>query len=171
LPALDRDSATLYGQLENTSEGVNEHMIKAAIIVGALLLLAGVSTAGTLTGLGSSDDSPTVSIPDDSVSIEDETISTGTTVEDQTISTETGGDISGPCDEAEHAADPRCTGAVGTTTDRVDDDRRRRGRDRRGDDRDEDRSGSNRGSGRGDDRGGDDSGRGGNSGRGGGHDD
>jgi hypothetical protein len=141
-------------------------MIKAAIIVGALLLLAGVATAGTLTGLGSSDDSPTVSIPDDSVTTDDQTTSTGT-VEDQTISTETGEDISGPCDEAEHAADPRCTGAVGTTTDRVDDDRRR-GRD---DDRDEDRSGSNRGSGGNDDRGGDDSGRGGNSGRGGGDDD
>lgn len=90
-------------------------MIKAAIIVGALLLLAGVATAGTLTGLGSSDDSPTVSIPDDSVTIEDQTTSTETG-DDRTISTETGEDISGPCDEAEHANDPRCTGG-GTTTD------------------------------------------------------
>jgi hypothetical protein len=144
-------------------------MTKAAILIGAILLLAGVATAGTVTGLGSGGDSPTVSIPDDSLSIEDETISTGT-VEDQTISTETGEDISGPCDEPEHAADPRCTGAAGTTTERDGDDRRRRGRGR-GDDRDEDRSGPNRGPGRDDDQRGDDSGRGGNSGRGGGHDD
>jgi len=29
---------------------------------------------------------------------------------------EPGEDVSGPCDEAEHAGDPRCTGATGTTT-------------------------------------------------------
>jgi hypothetical protein len=35
--------------------------------------------------------------------------------------TSTAEDISGPCDEAEHASDPRCAAGVG----RVDDDRRR----------------------------------------------
>jgi hypothetical protein len=103
-------------------------MTKAAVIIGALLLLAGVATAGTLSGLSSSDDSPTVTIPDDSVSVEDATISTGT-VEDRTTSVETGEDISGPCDEAEHANDPRCTG-VGQARD----GRRGRGRDDRRED-------------------------------------
>jgi hypothetical protein len=138
-------------------------MIKAAVIIGALLLLAGVATAGTITGLGSSDDSPTVSIPDDSVSVEDRTISTETG-EDRTISTETGEDISGPCDEAEHAGDPRCTGTGQARDDRRGrDDDRRRGRD----DRRDDRSGPSENSGSGSGN----SGRGGNSGPGGGDDD
>jgi hypothetical protein len=58
-------------------------------------------------------------------------------------------DFSGPCDEAEHANDPRCTGA-----ERGDDDRHGRGADddngNRGsgdNDNDEDRSGSNSGRG------------------------
>ncbi len=39
------------------------------------------------------------------------TVETGTTtVEDGTTTVEDGVDISGPCDEAEHANDPRCTG-------------------------------------------------------------
>ena len=58
-----------------------------------------------------------------------------------TTGTTTGAeDVSGPCDEPEHATDPRCTGDGTTTTDdgedrsgsghderRVDDDQRRRG--------------------------------------------
>jgi hypothetical protein len=44
-------------------------------------------------------------------------------------------DISGPCDEAEHAADPRCTGVVGSDTD-----------DNSGHDANDDRRGSNSGS-------------------------
>src|ERR687897_742327 len=85
-----------------------------------------------------------------------------------TVGTTTGEDISGPCDEAEHANDPRCTGGITTTEDRDDDDRSGpnrgpgRGDDRHGDD---DRSGSNRGSD--DDRSGDDD----NSGSGHGSDD
>ncbi len=73
----------------------------------------------------------------------------GTTVED----------VSGPCDEAEHANDPRCTGAATTTTRGDDDDH---ADDRQGsnrgpggggddDDHDDDRSGSNSGHGGGDD--------------------
>ena len=56
-------------------------------------------------------------------------------------------DISGPCDEAEHANDPRCTGAVDGDDDRNDD---------RHDDRDDDNSGP--GSGGDDDRSGPDRG-------------
>jgi hypothetical protein len=52
---------------------------------------------------------------------------------------EPGEDVRGPCDEAEHRNDPRCTGAA------VHDDLRGRDDDRRG--RDEDRSGSNSGPG------------------------
>ncbi len=47
-------------------------------------------------------------------------------------------DISGPCDEAEHANDPRCTGGG-------DDDRSGRGRSGSDDDGDDDRSGRGRG--------------------------
>ena len=46
--------------------------------------------------------------------------------------TDDGEDISGPCDEAEHANDPRCTGARGDDRD----DDRGRDDDRRGDDDD-----------------------------------
>ena len=70
-----------------------------------------------------------------------------------------GVDISGPCDEAEHANDPRCAGAGGRVEDRD---------DHRGDDRgndDDDHRGRGRGHG-GDDNGGDDD-----SGHGGGGDD
>ena len=56
-------------------------------------------------------------------------------------------DVSGPCDEAEHANDPRCTGGATAGDDHADDDNG------------EDRSGSNRGPGDGnDDHGGDRSG-------------
>ena len=65
-------------------------------------------------------------------------------------------DVSGPCDEAEHANDPRCTGA-GAAQDRDDDDRRNRGS---GND-DDDRSGSSSGGDDdGDDRSGSNSGKG-----------
>jgi hypothetical protein len=157
-------------------------MTRVAIVIGAIVLLAGVATAGTVTGLGTDADSPTVSIPDDTgsvgentVSVPDDTVSVGEqtlSVPDDTFTTETGEDISGPCDEAEHADDPRCTGAVGTVTDRRgDDDRRRRRGPGRGDERHEDRSGPNRGPGRGDERRDDHGGRSANSGPGGGGDD
>ena len=57
------------------------------------------------------------------------------TVGGSSSDTPAGVDISGPCDEAEHANDPRCTGAV---TD--DDGRRNRGPGGGGDDH-EDRTG------------------------------
>ena len=66
-----------------------------------------------------------------------------------TGTTTTGPDISGPCDEAEHASDQRCTGAA-TATDDGDDRGGRRGGDEADDHSGhgggEDRSGSNSGS-------------------------
>jgi hypothetical protein len=91
------------------------------------------------------DDRPTASIaPPTSVSgggpvgtVPDSTLP-DSTVPDSTVPTGVPDDVSGPCDEAEHADDPRCTGS---TTDRGSDDD---GDDRSGhggDDDDDDRSG------------------------------
>ena len=114
-------------------------------IIAALLVGVGVAAASSLT----SADDP---VPTSSISTLDSTESTGTTgTTGTTETTETGEDVSGPCDEAEHANDPRCTGV--TVTD--DDDR---GRNRgHGDDDDDDRSGR---------RGGDEDRSGSNSGKG-----
>jgi hypothetical protein len=130
-------------------------------VIAALIVGVGVAAASSLN---SSNDpvrtGNTISTSDDA---------TGTTTDVRTTTTTgTGVDISGPCDEAEHADDPRCTdaGAGPVTDDRGDDvdDHRGRGDDNRGhrggdDDHggDEDRSGSNSGS---DDSGSDDSGHG-----------
>ena len=157
-------------------------MTKAALIISAILVFAGVAAAGSLPGLsGGASNSPTLSTP---------SLAT-TTVEDDG---QAGEDISGPCDEAEHANDPRCTGVAPAATTTVGDDEA--GEDISGpcdeaehasDPRctgvapqagdDDDRHGQNRGhdgdgdrGDRGDDHGGN-SGRGGNSGHGGGGDD
>jgi hypothetical protein len=73
-----------------------------------------------------------------------------------TTGREAGEDVSGPCDEAEHANDPRCTWAATSTDDR--------GRD---DGATDDRSGSDSGRGGGDDDSGGDDRSGSNSGHGG----
>ena len=122
-------------------------MTKAAIIISAILVFAGVAAAGSLPGVsGGSNDTPTLDTP----SLATTTTSTGTTTGE-----EPGEDISGPCDEAEHANDTRCTGVAPQAGD-----------DDRADDGD--RHGANRGH-DGDDDSGDD--HGGNSGHGGGGDD
>jgi hypothetical protein len=135
-------------------------MTKIAAIIGAVLFLAGAALAGTLTSLGSSK-TPTIGqsfAPASSTTQQDDR---GREREFRGRENEAGEDLPGPCDEAEHANDPRCTGA---NVPRVDDD----------DDADElgeidddhgDRSGPSERSGHG---GGDD---GGHSGRGGGDDD
>ena len=121
------------------------------------LLGAGVIATGGYAAATSVDADParTVSLPG-------ATSTGGTTTGDTTAATTTAddvNDISGPCDEAEHANDPRCTG--GAATDDRDDDRGGHGdEDRGGDDSsghgsgdvddeddDEDRSGSNSGKG------------------------
>ena len=86
-------------------------MYKIAAIIGGVLLMAGVALAGTISSLGSPS-SPTIG----------QTIPTaGTTVrqEDRAAEAEARGranepdeDVSGPCDEAEHANDPSCTGTA-----------------------------------------------------------
>ena len=86
-------------------------MYKIAAIIGGVLLMAGVALAGTASSLGSPS-SPTIG----------QTIPTaGTTVRQEDRSGEAeargraheaGEDLSGPCDEAEHANDPRCAGAA-----------------------------------------------------------
>lgn len=94
------------------------------------LLGAGVLATGgwaAASGLGDAEPARTVSLP---AATETTTSAVTTaTVEDE-VENEAE-DVSGPCDEAEHANDPRCTG--GATTD-----------DNGGDDA---RSGSNRGKG------------------------
>jgi len=76
--------------------------------------MAGVALAGTLTGLGSAGNSPagqTISPPaatTNSVTLDDR----GQENELRGRENEAGEDLRGPCDEAEHANDPRCTGAA-----------------------------------------------------------
>jgi hypothetical protein len=94
-------------------------MTKIAIIVGGVVLMAGVALAGTLTGLGSAGNSPagqTISPPaatTNSVTLDDR----GQENELRGRENEAGEDLRGPCDEAEHANDPRCTGAAAPRAD------------------------------------------------------
>ena len=138
------------------------------ILLVAVALVAGGVAAAQLTA--GEEPEPRLSLASATVP--------GTTAETTGTTGTTGEDVSGPCDAAEHANDPRCTGAATTTT-RGEDDR---GADDRGgsnsgpggggddDNHADDRGGSNSGSGSGDDDGGDDRG-GSNSGHGGGDDD
>jgi hypothetical protein len=114
------------------------------------LLGAGVLATGgwaAASGLDDSQPARTVSLPG-ATSTDDTT--TGTTTAATTAATTTGTttteDISGPCDEAEHANDPRCTGGITTDDGGGDDDRSGSGRGS-DDDHDDDRSGSNSGKG------------------------
>ena len=114
------------------------------------LLGAGVLATGgwaAASGLDDSQPARTVSLPG-ATSTDDTT--TGTTTATTTAATTTGAttteDISGPCDEAEHANDPRCAGGITTDDDGGDDDRSGSGRGS-DDDHDDDRSGSNSGKG------------------------
>jgi hypothetical protein len=134
-------------------------------VFAALIVGVGVAAASSLN---SSNDpvrsGDTISTSDDTTGTTGTT--TGTTTDDGTTTTTgTGADISGPCDEAEHANDSRCTGGPVAGRENADDenadDHRGRGRGRGGDDDrgddhsgrgrggdggDEDRSGSNSGS-------------------------
>ncbi|HSB38776.1 MAG TPA: hypothetical protein VLD13_06785 [Gaiellaceae bacterium] len=103
-------------------------MFKLAAIVGGVLLLAGVALAGTVTSLDSTN-SPTLGkLP----------LAAATTAGQDDLSRgreargraqEPGEDLRGPCDEAEHASDPRCAAAGRTTTVRHDDRGSNRGHD------------------------------------------
>jgi len=85
-------------------------------------LVVAFSVGVALAATGGSDDGEPAPLP----------ASSSTTIESGTTSTERGtttvedpGDVSGPCDEAEHANDPRCTGGtpVGSSGPGRDDDR------------------------------------------------
>ena len=86
------------------------------------LLGAGVLATGgyaAAAGLDDADPARTVSLPaattgggtttDDTATVDTTTAATTT---GGTTTTDESEDISGPCDEAEHANDPRCTGAA-----------------------------------------------------------
>lgn len=113
------------------------------LLAAAILGTGGFAFAA---GLDDSQQARTVSLP--GVSTSDDTTTAATTTDDIVIgnpaaTTTDGVDISGPCDEAEHASDPRCTGAVDDDDDRGDDDNSGPGS---GSDDHDDRSGPNRGS-------------------------
>jgi hypothetical protein len=123
------------------------------ILLGVALLAAGVAAAQGLSS--SSDDPQTVSVAtsDDGTSTVDGTTTDdgtttqdGTTTDDNATTTgrEPGEDVRGPCDEAEHAGDPRCTGAEAEDGD---DNSGLSGHQDDDDHHDDDRSGSNSGRG------------------------
>ena len=125
------------------------------MLVPALVVAFSVGVALAASGGG---DDQLAQVAPTSSTIEDSTTT------DATTTTATGVDVSGPCDEAEHANDPRCTGAgddgrhgnsgPGNAEDSGDDDNSGPGS---GNDDDDDRSGH----GDGDDRDADSSGPGG----------
>lgn len=104
------------------------------LLIG-LLGAAVLGTGGYAAASGLDDAGParTVSLPG-------ATTAAGATTTTGTTTTDEADDVSGPCDEAEHADDPRCTGGVATDADDDHDDND-------DDNDDEDRSGSNSGRG------------------------
>ena len=117
-------------------------MYKIAAIIGGVLLIAGVALAGTVSSLGAAN-SPTIGqtipVASQTVRQEDRGIEQepgddrGQEAEARGRANEAGEDLSGPCDEVEHANDPRCTGAATA---------RAAGDDGIADDRGDDNSGS-----------------------------
>jgi len=89
------------------------------LLVPALVVAFSVGVAIAASG-GGGDSSPLAQVAPSTSGLET------TTAETTTTETTTGIDVSGPCDEAEHANDPRCTG-VGD--DRLGDDGREAGED------------------------------------------
>jgi hypothetical protein len=90
-------------------------VFKLAAIIGGVLLMAGVALAGTLTSLDSTNSptvGPTTPGPAAITVRQDER---GQENELRGRETEPNEDVRGPCDEAEHANDPRCTGAAAAT--------------------------------------------------------
>jgi hypothetical protein len=97
-------------------------MTKAMIIISAILLFAGVAAASSIPGLGGSDsNTPTLDAP--GAATAGTTTSDDVRREDRRADDDRAGeDVRGPCDEAEHANDPRCTGATPQAEDRHDED-------------------------------------------------
>jgi hypothetical protein len=113
-------------------------MTKIAIIVGGVVLMAGVALAGTLTSLGSSSTPAGQTISPPAATTNATLDDRGQENEVRGRANEAGEDLRGPCDEAEHANDARCTGAAAAP--RADDNAEDVGDDHGGDH-------SNRGSG------------------------
>jgi hypothetical protein len=98
-------------------------MIKLVAIIGGVLLMAGVALAGTLTSLDSTN-SPTVGTTPAPATTTVRQDDRGQEDELRGRENEPNEDVRGPCGEAEHASDPRCTGAApatGADDDAVDD--------------------------------------------------
>ena len=92
------------------------YVVVAVLALGGGIALAAVTTddgaPGTQTATTTND--LTTTFDDATTSVEDATTTVeGTTTSDAVTTTETGEDVSGPCDEAEHEDDPRCTGGDG----------------------------------------------------------
>ena len=88
-------------------------MYKIAAIIGGVLLMAGVAFAGTVSSLGSPS-SPTIgqTIPTAGTTVRQEDRSGEAEARGRANEGEVGEDLSGPCDEAEHANAPRGAGAA-----------------------------------------------------------
>jgi uncharacterized membrane protein YgcG len=133
----------------DTKEKESHDMFKIAAIIGGVLLLAGVALAGTVTSLGTTTTPSISSLPAASTTAAVTTAGQddrGRENEARGRANQPGEDLRGPCDEAEHANDPRCVGATAagtaTVTARDDDDRgehHQRGHD---DDRGDDHGGN-----------------------------
>ncbi len=103
-------------------------MTKIAAIIGGVLLMAGVALAGTLTSLDKSN-SPTIKQTPAAQTTTQRQEDRGRELEQRGRENEVGEDLRGPCDEAEHASDPRCTGAAVPRADDDDDAGEDRGHD------------------------------------------
>ncbi len=93
-------------------------MFKIAAIIGGVLLMAGVALAGTLTSLDSTN-SPTIgttTLPAINTGRQEDRAQENV-LEQRGRANEPNEDVSGPCDEAEHAGEPRCTGTQPAGTD------------------------------------------------------
>ena len=92
---------------------------KLAILVGGVVLMAGVALAGTMTSLGSGSSPAGQTISPPAATTTGILDDRGQENELRGRENEAGEDLRGPCDEAEHANDPRCTGVA---VPRADDD-------------------------------------------------
>ena len=124
-------------------------MYKIAAIIGGVLLMAGVALAGTVSSLGSPSNptiGQTIPVALTTTTEQEPGDDRGREAEARGRAAEPGEDLRGPCDEAEHANDRRCTGT--TTVPAAGDDRgRHSGRDDHG--RHDGRGGDDSGSGHG----------------------
>jgi hypothetical protein len=86
-------------------------VFKLVAIIGGVLLMAGVALAGTLTSLDSTNSPSVATTPPPAISTVQRD-DRGQENELRGRANEPGEDVSGPCDEPEHAADPRCGGTA-----------------------------------------------------------